>query len=74
MIYLIFYFLILTHFIYLKKFAIMESVMSTVIDAVKLKFNTPKKVITLRALICLIYFGCGLTMVTNVGFYLFSLV
>ena len=47
----------------------MESMMSTVVDTVKQIYplKTPSKVIIVRAIICMIYFGFGLIMVTQVN-------
>lgn len=45
----------------------MESAIATTIDLFHEKINTKRKVLLARAGICLVFFLCGLTMVTRVN-------
>lgn len=56
------------------EFGIMETTMSTIIDAAKNYVNTPKKKIITRGIIALVYFLLGLTMVTKGGLFVLNLI
>ncbi|CAF0839573.1 unnamed protein product [Brachionus calyciflorus] len=56
------------------EFSIMESVMSTAIDIFNKKINTRAKQLGARLVICIVYFLCGLTMVSRGGLYVLNLI